>query len=157
MAESSTSAPSSPSASGPERPAPAGGSDTDRAALETVMADFKRGFAKVDRTALARAVTDDFEWHVHWHRSAADEPTGWVLRGLDEVMAEIERRRDTWTELRYVDMEERYTDDMIVQTFVVSGVDGSGRRFHNAAVDLYPLRGGRIAAKQTYWKQHGAF
>ena len=38
-------------------------------------------------------------------------------------------------------------------SLVVSGVDENGRRFHNAAVDLYPLRDGRIARKQTYWKQ----
>lgn len=121
--------------------------------IEAVMRDFKRGFARVDREALARAVTDDFEWHLHWFDGADDQPTGRVLRGLDEVMVEIERRRDTWTELRYDDVEERFTDDLVVQTFEVSGVDGQGRRFHNAAVDLYPIRDGRIARKQTYWKQ----
>lgn len=125
--------------------------------IETVMGHFKRGFARADRESLARAVTDDFEWHMHWHEGTVDEPTGRVLRGLDEVMAEIERRRDRWTELRYTDMEERFTDDLIVQTFVVSGVDAGGRRFHNAAVDLYPLRDGLIARKQTYWKQQGTF
>lgn len=122
-------------------------------ALTAVMTDFKRGFAKVDRAALERAVTDDFEWHMHWHDAPADQPTGVVLRGLDEVMVEIERRRDTWSELRYVDVEERSAGDMIVQTFVVSGVDEHGERFNNAAVDLYPIRDGRISRKQTYWKQ----
>ena len=121
------------------------------------MADFKRGFAKVDRELLAAAVTDDFQWHMHWSESDDDQPTGKVLRGLDAVMAEIERRRDTWSELRYQDVEERYTEDMVVQTFVVSGLDANGKRFDTAAVDLYPLRDGRITRKQTYWKQPGAF
>jgi ketosteroid isomerase-like protein len=121
--------------------------------IEAVMRDFKRGFARVDRDLLAGAVTDDFEWHLHWHDGPDDQPTGRVLKGLDEVMAEIERRRDHWSELRYDEMQERYTDDLVVQTFVVSGVDARGRRFHNAAVDLYPIRDGRIARKQTYWKQ----
>lgn len=128
--------------------------------IEAVMKDFKRGFARADRESLARAVTDDFEWQLHWYGDgeggAADRPAGRVLRGLDEVMAEIERRRAHWTELRYEGVEERYTDDMVVQTFVVSGVDATGRRFHNAAVDLYPVRDGRIARKQTYWKQPAA-
>ncbi|MEL6984160.1 MAG: nuclear transport factor 2 family protein [Actinomycetota bacterium] len=121
--------------------------------LEQVMRDFKRGFARADRASLERAVTDDFEWHLHWFDDDDDRPTGRVLSTLDEVMAEIERRRDHWTELRYDGVEERYTDDLVVQTFTVSGVDGNGRRFHHAAVDLYPIRHGRIAAKQTYWKQ----
>ena len=121
--------------------------------IEAVMRDFKRGFARVDRASLARAVTDDFEWHLHWFDGADEQPAGRVLRGLDEVIAEIERRRDRWSELRYDDVEERFTEDLVVQTFVVSGVDGNGRRFHNAAVDLYPIRDGLIARKQTYWKQ----
>ena len=62
-------------------------------AIEEVMRAFKRGFARVDRESLARAVTDDFEWHLHWFDGPDDQPTGRVLRGLDEVMAEIERRR----------------------------------------------------------------
>ena len=119
------------------------------------MRNLKRGFARADREALARAVTEDFEWHLHWHESADDEPTGRILRGLDEVMREIERRRDQWSELRYDDVVEHYTEALVVQTFVVRGVDEKGRRFHNAAVDLYPLRDGRIARKQTYWKQPG--
>ena len=109
------------------------------AGAEQAMRDLRRAFATVDRDSLVRAVTDDFEWHMHWHEEPGQEPTGRVLRGVDEVMAEIERRRDSWSDLRYEDLEERYTEDMIVQTFVVSGVDSNGRRFHNAAVDLYPL------------------
>jgi len=123
--------------------------------LQAVMRDFKRGFAKVDRESLGRAITDDFEWHMHWTESPDDEPTGKVLVGLDAVMGEIERRRDGWSELRYIDVEERYLPDMVVQTFVVSGVDEKGTRFNCAAVDLYPVRDGRIARKQTYWKQPG--
>ena len=120
--------------------------------LESVMRHLKRGFAGVDRNELARAVTDDFEWHVHWQEGPGDQPNGKVLRGLDEVMTEIERRRDHWTDLRYRDMQERYCDDMVVQTFVVSGVDEHGHGFSSAAVDLYSVRDGRVARKQTYWK-----
>jgi ketosteroid isomerase-like protein len=124
-----------------------------RLKIEERMHELKKGFGLADRDALERAVTDEFEWHMHWQEDPEAEPTGKVLRGLDAVMAEIERRRKDWTELRYDDMKERYTDDMVVQTFVVSGVDERGRRFKNAAVDLYAIRDGRIASKQTYWKQ----
>lgn len=126
---------------------------SDPADLKAVMADLKRGFAGPDRAALARAVTDDFEWHTHTFSTAAEQPTGKILRGLDEVMAEIERRQREWTRLRYREMEERYLPDLIVQTFTVSGIDERERAFHTDAVDLYPVIGGRLARKQTYWKQ----
>lgn len=121
--------------------------------LEAVMKNFMRGFGKADRELLANAVTDDFEWHMHWGESEGDQPTGKVLRGLDEVLGEIKRRQAGWTDVSYDDMELRYTDDMVVQTFTVSGVDENGTRFNSDAVDLYPVRDGKLSRKQTYWKQ----
>lgn len=118
-----------------------------------LMRHLRRGFAHADRDELAKAISSDFEWHMHWQEGPDDRPTGKILRGLDEVMTEVIRRRDHWTELEYKDMQERYLDDLVVQTFVVSGVDELGRRFQSAAVDLYPVRDGRLARKQTYWKQ----
>jgi ketosteroid isomerase-like protein len=136
---------------------PCSANDFGRRSIEGVMADFKRAFATVDRALLSQAVTADFEWHMHWFEHESEQPTGRILQGIDQVMEEIERRRDRWTDLRYRDVEERYGDGLIVQTFVVSGVDAGGRPFNNAAVDLYPVRDGLIAAKQTYWKQPGLF
>lgn len=121
--------------------------------IEEVMRTFKRGFGKADPELLAAAITDDFEWHTHTFDGPDAQPTGTVLRGLDEVMAEIHRRRENWSEVRFDDMVERYLPDLVVQTFVISGIDQNGNRFNNAAVDLYPIVDGRIARKQTYWKQ----
>ncbi len=123
--------------------------------LEAVMKEFMRGFGRADRDALANTVTDDFEWHMHWTESEGDQPTGKVLRGIDEVMAEIKRRQASWTDLSYDNVELRYLDDMVVQTFTVSGIDEHGTRFNSDAVDLYPVRDGKLSRKQTYWKQPG--
>ena len=79
-----------------------------------------------------------------------------VRRKLKAMADEMERRKREWTDVRYDDVEERMAgDDLIVQTFLVSGVDSRGRAFTTRAVDLYPLRGGKIAAKRTFWKQTG--
>lgn len=122
-------------------------------ATQELMRHLKRGFGRADRDELAKAISNDFEWHMHWQTGVDDAPTGKVIRGLDEVMAEVERRQRDWSDLRYDDMTERYLDDLVVQTFVVSGVDSHGKRFSNDAVDLYQVRDGRLASKKTYWKQ----
>jgi hypothetical protein len=40
----------------------------------------------------------------------------------------------------------------IIQTFRVSGIDESGRAFDVRAVDLYAVEGGKLASKDSYWK-----
>ncbi len=120
-----------------------------------VFGDFKRAMFRCDAEALAHTVTDDFVWELHAGASP-DEPAGRVLRGPDEMAAEFRRRKLEWSDVRYDDVEERMAgDDLIVQTFVVSGTDSRGETFRSHAVDLYPLRDGRVAAKRTYWKIDG--
>jgi ketosteroid isomerase-like protein len=117
--------------------------------------EFKRAMFRADADALAEVVTDDFVWEMH-AGATGDEPHGRVLHGPTEMAAETERRRREWSDVTYDDVDERMAgDDLIVQTFLVSGVDSRGERFAVRAVDLYPLRDGKVAAKRTYWKQPG--
>lgn len=123
---------------------------------QDLMTRFKRAYGKADPDLLAEVVTADFEWHTHTFDPASPLPTGRVLRGIDEVMAELERRRREWTDLRYDGLLERFAPGLVTQTFTISGVD-RGTPFEVAAVDLYDVveadDGDRIATKQTYWKQ----
>ena len=68
---------------------------------------------------------------------------------LDPELLDILVCPETHTPLRMAG------DDLIVQTFVVSGTDSRGEKFRSHAVDLYPLRDGRVAAKRTFWKIDG--
>lgn len=121
--------------------------------LPSYFQDFKKALFRCDVKGLAAVVTDDFVWEQH-HGADDELPAGHVCRGPEEVAAESKRRSEQWSDLTYVDVEERLAaDDLIVQTFEVSGVDSRGEQFRVRAVDLYPLRDGRIAAKQTFWKQ----
>lgn len=123
--------------------------------LPAFFADFKRAMFRCDAEGLARTVTEDFVWELHADASP-DEPAGRVLRGPDAMAQEFRRRKDEWTGVTYEDVDERMAgDDLIVQTFVVSGIDSRGEKFRSHAVDLYPLRGGRVAAKRTFWKIDG--
>ncbi len=120
---------------------------------EAVMKAFKRAFAKADEDGLAEVVTDDFEWHMHWYLPDDPQPTGNVATGVDAVMAEIAWRAANWSEVRFDGVTEEYVDDLVVQTFRISGRDHAGDRFEVDAVDLYRIADGRLTLKDTYWKR----
>jgi len=120
---------------------------TEQQMLE-LMANFRRAYAKADRDALLAVTSEDFTWHQH----AGDAPHGKVLSGVDELLDEVARRSDDWQDVRYENLFERAAGtELLVQTFTISGVD-RGTRFCADAVDLYPVRNGRITRKDTYWK-----
>ena len=120
--------------------------------LLTLMKDFRRAYAKADRDGLLAATTHDFTWHQHFATSEDDLPTGRVLNGVDELLDEIAWRGEHWQDVEYVDMVERATEDLLVQTFTIRGIE-DGKPFHANVVDLYPVKNGRIERKDTYWKQ----
>ncbi len=117
----------------------------------TLMKRFRAAYAKADRSELLAATTDDFEWHQHYGRDESDAPSGRVLQGIDALLDELTWRRSHWSNVRYDNLEERAASDLLVQTFTISGEE-DGKRFAAKAVDLYPVRDGRISRKDTYWK-----
>jgi len=119
--------------------------------LLELMVSFRTAYAKRDREGLLAVTTDDFEWHQHVAAQESDKPTGRVLHGIDELLAEIGWRQEHWQQVRYENLEERSAGDLLVQTFVISGLE-DGIAFHANACDLYPVKNGRISRKDTYWK-----
>ena len=118
-----------------------------------LMTRFRAAYHTIDGAALRSLLAPDFEWHLDWF--AADEPipTGKVLHGPDGMIAELERRKRVWSNLRYRDLKERFLPDFVVQTFFVSGTDQDAGSFDVAAVDLYSLKNDLIWRKDTYWKR----
>ena len=117
-----------------------------------LMGRFRVAYAAADPAALAEVLAPGFEWHLNWFAPDQPIPTGKVLLGVDEMVAEVRRRKQTWTNVRYRDLHERFADGLVVQTFTISGIDEHDTPFEVAAVDLYPVVDGRIAKKDTYWK-----
>lgn len=115
-----------------------------------LMERFISAYQAADPQALAECVTTDFQWHQHVGPSA---PRAHTVCGVDETVTVIRWRQANWRNLRYEDMTIRACDDLITQSFRVSGINENGAPFDVRAVDLYPVRDGRIAAKDTYWKQ----
>ena len=113
---------------------------------------FLKAYQAADSEALSDCVTEDFVWHQH---VGPDAPHAATIEGVAQTVDVIRWRQANWAGLRYGNMRLHATDELITQTFRVSGTDEHGRPFDVMAVDLYPVRDGRIAAKDTYWKQVG--
>ena len=118
-----------------------------------LMRRMKKGFATADGDLLGSVLADDFEWHMHWFGANDPTPTGNVVTGVAGVVAELAWRAENWTDVRFDGVAERYVDDMVVQTFRISGNDHRGEPFANDVVDLYRIDDGKIALKDTYWKR----
>ena len=125
-------------------------SRTSLASASDLIKAFMKAYQAADEQALAACVSPDFVWHQH---VGPDAPHGQTIEGVAATVDVIRWRQANWRDLRYDDMRIRVSDDLITQSFRVSGVDENGKAFDVRAVDLYPVRDGRIAAKDTYWKQ----
>ncbi len=113
---------------------------------------FRAAFRAADRDALSRVLTEDFEWHMHFADGPEDRPTGRISYGVDGMMRVLEWRKKNWENQKISDLVERVAGDVILQMFTTTGIDENGEEFLWNVVDVYPVREGRIAKKDTYWK-----
>jgi ketosteroid isomerase-like protein len=116
------------------------------------MKKFREAYGRADKEGLLASTSDDFEWCQHVALSADELPAGRTLQGIDALLDELAWRKQHWQEVRYSDLAERAAgDDLLVQTFTISGLE-DGVPFTARAVDLYPVKDGQITRKDTYWK-----
>ena len=120
--------------------------------LRSDLARYVRAaYATGNREGLLATTSDDFTWHQHFATKSNEQPTGRVLNSIDELLTEIAWRKEHWSDVKYANLKERATTDLLVQTFTITGTE-DGTPFHADAVDLYPIRNNRITRKDTYWK-----
>ena len=116
---------------------------------DELMARFSRAFVTGDAEALAQCLAEDFVWHLH---EGPDSPHAKTVSGVEGMLEVLEDRRKNWSDVHYSDVRVSTDGLLITQTFRVSGRDSEGRTFDVRAVDLYPVEGGKIKAKDSYWK-----
>ena len=118
-----------------------------------LIARFRAAFRAIDRDALSKVLTPDFEWHMHFATEPGDRPTGRIVRGVDGMVEVLEWRKQHWKQQSTSNLVERPAGDVILQMFTTQGIDENDQKFRWNVVDVYPVRDGRIAKKDTYWKQ----
>ena len=117
---------------------------------DDLMRRFMRAYARADAAGLAEVLSEDFVWHLH---EGPEAPCGRTLHGAGAMVEMVRWRQARWREVRYHDMAIAIAGELVTQTFRITGIDERGQAFDCRAVDLYTIRGGRLAVKDTYWKR----
>jgi ketosteroid isomerase-like protein len=108
-----------------------------------------KGFNNNDVDAILECVTDDFEWIL---AEGADAPHGKIVRGRAGVAATMAARAKEIPELRFSETDLIYAGDRVIGTSRVTGRHADGRRIDARGCDIYVIRDGKIARKDSYWK-----
>ncbi len=111
-----------------------------------------KGFNSGDVDAILECVTDDFEWIL---AAGPDAPHGKIVRGREGVAATMAARAKEIPELRFSETDLIYSGDRVVGTYRVTGRYADDRRIDARGCDIYVIRDGKIARKDSYWKQIG--
>ena len=127
---------------------PATREDTMPDAIDDLFRRFGKAFNKADVEEIAACVTDDFEWRLN----AGGAPAGRVLKGKDELRAYFADKSRAHREARYSEARIHRAGDKLFGTFRVTGIDHAGRAFDRYGIDLYEVKDGRIALKDSYLK-----
>jgi ketosteroid isomerase-like protein len=109
-----------------------------------------KAFNAGDVEAILECVTDDFEWIL---AAGPDAPHGKNIRGRDAVAAALAERARDIPELRFSETQVMYAGDHVIGTYRATGRYADGRRIDARGCDVYVIRDGKIARKDSYWKQ----
>jgi ketosteroid isomerase-like protein len=117
-------------------------------AIDDLFRRFGRAFNKADVAEIAACVTDDFEWRLN----AGGAPAGRVLRGKEALRAHFADKSTAHREARFSEARIHRAGDKLFGTFRVTGIDHAGKPFDRYGIDLYELKDGKIALKDSYLK-----
>ena len=127
-------------------------SNTNEVAL-ALLKKLGKGFNNNYANAVMDCVTDDFEWIL---ATGPDAPHGTIVRGREAVTATMAARAKEMPELRFSETDLIYAGDRVIGTYRATGRFADGRALDVRGCDVYVIRDGKIARKDSYWKQIGA-
>lgn len=127
-----------------------GKSDAD--AVMALLRQFGKAFNKGDVDGILACVTDDFEWRL---AAGPDAPDGKIVRGKDAVRQALEDRDHEIEEMRFSETSVSIADGKVFGSFRATGRTRDGQAIDKRGIDIYEIRDGKIAVKDSYWKQVG--
>jgi ketosteroid isomerase-like protein len=116
-----------------------------------LMRAFGKAFNRADIDGILACVTDDFEWRL---AAGPEAPHGEIVKGREAVRAALEKRDETYRDMRFSEAEVCMAgDNKVIGTFRATGRYTGGGSIDVRGVDIYVLRDGLIASKDSYWKR----
>lgn len=121
------------------------------AELQALFRRFGKAFNAGDIDAILDCVTADFRWIM---ARGPQAPHGRVVEGREALRTALAERGQELADVRFSDAQVFAAGDRVIGTFRMTAT----RRADGAAVDLrgcdiYVVRDGLIASKDSYWKQ----
>ncbi|MDP1537655.1 MAG: nuclear transport factor 2 family protein [Burkholderiales bacterium] len=119
--------------------------------LQALFRRFGRAFNAGDSDAILECVTPDFRWIM---ARGPDAPHGRIVEGRDALRAALGDRGRELADVRFAEAQVFAAGEFVVGTFRMTAT----RRADHTPVDvrgcdIYTVRDGLIASKDSYWKQ----
>jgi len=119
--------------------------------LQALFRRFGKAFNAGDIDAILDCVTPDFRWIM---ARGPDAPHGRIVAGREALRAALAERAQELSGVRFSEAQVFAAGEFVVGTFRMTAT----RHADQAPVDLrgcdiYTVRDGLIASKDSYWKQ----
>jgi len=125
-------------------------SQSEDAAMD-LLRRFGKAFNRADVEGILACVTDDFVWV---EAQGPDAPHGRIRHGAEEVKQALAERAKIVRDVRFSETAVHHADGHIIGTFRATGTYvADGSPYDVRGVDIYTVRDGLIASKDSYWKR----
>ena len=120
----------------------------DRDAAVAMLADIAQGFDTHDLDRIMRHFADD----AVFESPRGPERWGTRFEGAEAIREAFASRFAGIPDVRYQDDEHFVDDDRGASEWTLSGTTADGQRIEVRGCDLWVIRDGKIARKDSYWK-----
>lgn len=117
-------------------------------ATPQLMKEISASFNSRDVDRIVAHFTDDATFCL----ARGPEPVGRTLRGKKMIAETLAARFKIIPDMRWDHKEYIFAGNRAISVWTVKGRGADGEELNYQGCDIYTFRGGKISAKDTYWK-----
>jgi ketosteroid isomerase-like protein len=117
-------------------------------ATPELMKQISAAFNSRDVDRIASFFTEDATFWL----ARGPEPVGRTLKGRETIRKTLAARFKVIPDMRWDHKEYIYAGNRAISVWTVVGKSADGEALNYQGCDIYTFRGGKICAKDTYWK-----